>query len=287
MHRRALEENGDGLAHEVVQVDGQMRVGDEVDVVHRSVVDPGLYAASVLALQLDGLGVPVAGEATRSGSIAETPHLLHVHEGRALAEIVSLCMKWSSNPIAESLLKNLGAFEGSNAPLGAPARQGDWAGGARALRAELEGMGLALDEAVLVDGSGLSTSNRLRPRTLVEALRIGARRFDFGVEFRAAFPIAGRDGTLADRLKAANGRVRAKTGLLADAGVAGLSGFVERPDGDVWIFSILVNGHRGGAGDAMRAIDRIVLALAEAPVSKSTGASGAGGPAPAARGGGG
>ena len=46
---------------------------------------------------------------------------------------------------------------------------------ASALRAELGRLGVQLGEANLVDGSGLSTQNRVSPRMLVKALEVGRR----------------------------------------------------------------------------------------------------------------
>ena len=59
------------------------------------------------------------------------------------------------------------------------------------------------------------------------------------------------------------GAARAKTGLLTR--VTGLSGFARRPDGEVVVFSVLVNGYRGDDRSAMDALDAFVAALANTP----------------------
>ena len=86
-------------------------------------------------------------------------------------------MKYSNNSIAESLLKNLGAWAGSSLE-DVPSRQGDWVGGVKALRAQLAPLGVDLAEARLVDGSGLSIQNRLTP---VDPLDVVADLGDIGV----------------------------------------------------------------------------------------------------------
>ena len=129
----------------------------------------------------------------------------------------------------------------------------------QAARAELDALGLELDGLTLVDGSGLSYDNRVTPRLLVGVLKRGADSFSFGPEFVAALPIAAGDGTLAERVEGAPGRVRAKTGLLTR--VTGLSGIAERVDGSVAYFSILVNGFRGSADGAMDAVDGFLETL--------------------------
>ncbi len=154
-----------------------------------------------------------------------------------------------------------------------PARRGEWVSGIRALRRELASHGIDVGEATLVDGSGLSLQNRVTPRTLVHALRVGRESFRTGPEFVAALPIAETDGTLEKRLLGAQGRIRAKTGLLSDAAVTALSGYAERADGEVLIFSILVNGHTGESEAAMDAVDRLAETLLDAPLPKLPGQS--------------
>ena len=59
--------------------------------------------------------------------------------------------------------------------------------------------------------------------------------------FEASLPIAGRDGTLANRMKgtAAEGNARAKTGSMTS--VRGTSGYVTTADGEPLVFSIIAN----------------------------------------------
>jgi D-alanyl-D-alanine carboxypeptidase/D-alanyl-D-alanine-endopeptidase (penicillin-binding protein 4) len=257
-----------GAAEEIVRIEGSARLGDGVDRFPRSVLDPGLYAGSLLAYQLAANGIHVGGDVRRVTRRDGSTALILERPGRPLAEIVQLCMKYSNNSIAESLVKSLSAWEGAD-PRGEPARQGEWTSGIRALRAELAKVGVDLDAATLVDGSGLSLQNRLSPRMLVSALRAGMESFAVGPEFVAALPIAERDGTLEKRLEGGRGRIRAKTGLLSDASVTALSGFAERGDGETLIFSILVNGHSGASGPAMDAVDRIARTLLDAPLPVS------------------
>ncbi len=262
---RAQGQKSEGPADEVVRVDGVVRVGDGVDRFPRSVLDPGLYAGSLLAYQLDANGIFLDGEVRRAPRAEELLTLILDRPGRSVAEAVSLCMKYSNNSIAEALVKNLGAWEGASLD-GEPSRQGEWVGGIRALRGQLARLGVDLDRARLVDGSGLSIQNRLTPRMLVDALAIGLRSFRMGAEFVAALPIAELDGTLEKRLRGGKGRIRAKTGLLSDASITTLSGYADRADGETLIFSILVNGHSGGSGAAVDAVDRVAQSLLDTPI---------------------
>ncbi len=265
----------EGPPEEIVQVKGVARQGDGVDRFPRSVLDPGLYAGSLLAYQLGANGIFIDGAVRRAPRLGADWTMILDRPGRTVAEAVQLCMKYSNNSIAETFVKNLGAWAGASLE-GEPARQGEWPAGIRAVREGLGRMRVDLAKANLVDGSGLSLQNRVTPRLLVHALSAGQSSFAFGPEFMAAFPIAQRDGTLERRLGGKQGRIRAKTGLLSDAAVTALSGFAERGDGETLIFSILVNGHAGSSGAATDAVDEIAAALIDAqlvfaePVAAST-----------------
>ena len=245
--RRAVEG-----AEEVI-VGGSWPRGAE-RTFHRSVLDPGGYAASVLRAQLEAMGIRVEGS-VRQAYVPEGATELVAFEGRPVSSVVQRFLKYSSNPIGEALVKALAVHAG-----GVP---GTWAEGVVAVRRELDALGLPTEGLVQVDGSGLSYANRVTPRLLVEALRTGAHSFEYGPELLAGLPIGGADGTLAKRAEAAGAQVRAKTGLLTR--ITGLTGLARRSDGTTLAFSIVVNGFRGGASEAMDAVDAFAAALVSTP----------------------
>lgn len=218
--------------------------------VSRSVADPTAYATSVFAASLAANGIALDDPVTAQGETPPAARRLLAFEGPELDQAVRLMLQYSSNPIAEGLLKAMGRAES-----GEP---GSFANGARALRATLAGLGLDLSRAEIVDGSGLSLRDRVTPRTLVAALEIARGSFAIGPELLAGLPVAGRDGTLARRARGAAGRVRAKTGTLT--GVLALSGYAEAADGEELVFSLLVNGARS---HAVAGVDGFASALAD------------------------
>ena len=79
--------------------------------------------------------------------------------------------------------------------------------------------------------------------------------------FESALPVAGRSGTVRNRMvgTAVEGRVKAKTGSISR--VNAFSGYVVLPDGRTRIFSIQTNNH-DLAGSAMIArIDSLVVEI--------------------------
>ena len=83
-----------------------------------------------------------------------------------------------------------------------------------------------------------------------------------GSAFKESLPIAGRDGTLAGRLKTITDSVSAKTGSLTYDN--SLSGYLTTSKGRLLAFSIMCNDQTVRA-DSIRLIDRIVAVLAAYP----------------------
>jgi D-alanyl-D-alanine carboxypeptidase/D-alanyl-D-alanine-endopeptidase (penicillin-binding protein 4) len=246
VERRA---NGDG---DDLIVTGTIQQGAEPMSIYRSASHPVLYAGAVLRMQLAAAGIEIGGALRRARTPDDFVELL-AFEGQPLSEIVRLYMKFSNNNIAETLLKDIGARQ-----FGPP---GTWENGAAAARDILADLGIDPSGFNLVDGSGLSRSDRVTPRTLVRALQVGRASFRAGPELVASLPIAARDGTLRRRAAGAAESVRAKTGLLS--GATALSGFARSHNGDELVFSIIANDYKAGDTEAMHALDEFVAALVE------------------------
>jgi PBP4 family serine-type D-alanyl-D-alanine carboxypeptidase len=156
----------------------------------------------------------------------------------------------SDNFTAELVLKQLGAVTG---------RGGTTAAGAAVVRSTLAAQAVPLAGVRIADGSGLSALDRMTPKALVTILqRSWADREIRSVLF-GILPVAGRDGTLEDRMTRppARGNVRAKTGTLD--GASALSGYVR----DRYAFAILVNAPRLSPYAARAAQDRFATVLAQ------------------------
>jgi D-alanyl-D-alanine carboxypeptidase/D-alanyl-D-alanine-endopeptidase (penicillin-binding protein 4) len=111
----------------------------------------------------------------------------------------------------------------------------------------------------VVDGSGLSRANRTSPRQVVRLLDQMSEE-QTALAFEGSLAVAGRNGTLHDRLRrsAARDRCRAKTGTLN--GVSGLAGYCQTTAGSRVAFAFLMNGV--STYGARRLQDRMLAALA-------------------------
>ena len=172
-----------------------------------------------------------------------------------LDEIIDVTLKWSRNGYAETLLYAM-------APPGVPQTDTQ---GLEALRATLGELGLARDAYLARDGSGLSRYDYLTADTLVTLLTAMAKAPAHAERFRAALPVAGVSGNLANRLKGtpAEGRVWAKTGSMSQ--VRTLAGYLTAQNGDVLAFALLANNFRIPAAEIDALFDRVLLRLIEFP----------------------
>jgi D-alanyl-D-alanine carboxypeptidase/D-alanyl-D-alanine-endopeptidase (penicillin-binding protein 4) len=208
-------------------------------------------AAAAAALFKDALrrqGISVTGRAVRGTASADAEGLAEVLSP-PLAQIVRFMDRESDNFTAELLLKQIGAANG---------RVGTTAAGAAQVRAALAAVGIPLAGVRIVDGSGLSSLDRLTARAIVGILQAAWADPAIKPSFVSALAVAGRTGTLKDRLRRppALGVVVAKTGTTSIA--SALSGFVR----DRFVFSVLQNGRPVSYTWARRAQDRFATVLA-------------------------
>ena len=217
---------------------------------------PATWAARLMTNALVNAGVKVKGKAG-SGRVLSTTRQVKRQYSARLAGILKHMNKESDNFFAETLLKGLGKdFYG----------EGSTAVGTEASKAALRALGVQDGTYVIEDGSGLSYGDRLRAEDVVRVLGAMRQRADFDVYYDS-LAIAGKDGTLHDRMRgtAAAGNAHAKTGTLNVA--VCLSGYVESANDHLVAFSILMNGGSVGTSaweEATKAQDKIVVALAKA-----------------------
>ena len=225
-----------------------------------SVENPTEFMVSAFRHAILGRGIEVAGGAIDADALPAPPDVtgaetLVSHTSPPLSEIGKVLLKASQNLYADALLKAIGRPAD-----GGPATTRE---GRKVLSEVLQGWGVAPEQYLQADGSGLSRYNYLTADVLVTVLtRMFAddRHYE---PFITALPVAGVDGTIASRMKntKAQGNARAKTGSIANA--RALSGYVTSADGEPLVFSMIVNNFNAPATQANAVIDRAVVRLAE------------------------
>lgn len=210
---------------------------------------PEKVAGRKLMSHLRRAGVKVAGK-LRVGRVPRKAlggEPLDAVRSPNAAQLIAQTNTPSDNFYAEMLLKRLAARGG---------RKGTTARGADKAENFAQKAG---SNAKLVNGSGLSRTNRASPSNVGKLLVHMARENELDRAFRKSLAVAGRTGTLANRMRgsAAEGKCHAKTGTID--GVSALSGYCKSRSGLV-AFSILMNGVN--VDTARRAQDAMAAAIA-------------------------
>lgn len=205
-----------------------------------------------LALQRRGVrvGLGVAdGIVPRDGTPLDT---VMVVRSRPLREILPYFLKPSQNQMGEVLMRTIG-LERTGV--------GTADSGIVVAGRQLAAWGIPRDGYELHDGSGMARADLISAETIVRIFEQIQSRPDFAV-FYNALPIAGVDGTIAQRMRGtrAENNVRAKTGSLH--WVRSLSGYVTDGDGERLIFSVLANKWTTPSSAVTATADSIAAALA-------------------------
>ncbi len=216
---------------------------------------PAKGAATRLAALLKARKVkyerkPRAGKlsAVSGGGVAATDaEPLATLPSPTIANLIAQTNIPSENFYAEMLIKALGAHFGAG---------GTTAAGLAVARAQLATFGI---HPKMADGSGLSRIDHTTAREVVRLLERMAGQ-DNAATWTASLPVAGRSGTLRNRMRgtAAAGRCAAKTGTLI--GVSALSGYCTSTGGARIAFSFIEN--RVCNYCAKKVEDRMVSAIA-------------------------
>ena len=212
----------------------------------RARLDAGRFAAARFADRLKKAGIAVAGS-SRAGVAPEGARTLAFVPSMSVAELARYINVPSNNFAAEMLFKELGARYRDS---------GTTAAGADVVRDTLDDIGV---RPRIVDGSGLSRSNRATPRQVVRLLE-RMHNQDVARSFRTSLAVAGATGTVKARMRrtAAAGRCHVKTGTLRR--VSALAGYCRAAGGRLIGFALMFN--RASTWAAKAREDRITVAIA-------------------------
>jgi D-alanyl-D-alanine carboxypeptidase/D-alanyl-D-alanine-endopeptidase (penicillin-binding protein 4) len=228
--------------------DGQTGFVDEPDRpnAERKPGDAASLAAATLRTLLVDRGIRVGGT-SGSGRAPEDAHEVASSDSLPINEIVGEMLTDSDNTTAELLTRLIGLEESGT---------GTTAAGLDAIRSFLTARDLSVDDLVMVDGSGLDTTNRVSCALLLDVLS----RLPAESPIIAKLAVAGRTGTLRKRLldSPATAKVRAKTGTLSS--VNALAGFADPKAGSELTFVMIQNGSDPrGVGFTDGFAERVVL----------------------------
>lgn len=221
--------------------------------------DPGLVAGAVFGRRLYKAGIRPEAIAR----VHESPDYagltrIYTHESPDFLKTLSVTNGRSQNFYAEMILKYLG-YHCSG--------KGTFRAGIEAVKKILAEHGFDCKDIVMDDSSGLSRKNRISAGKIVELLTL---MYDskYNNDFIKTLAVpADPWGTLRKRLKGVplKGKIFGKSGYIRK--VKALSGYVIRNDGEVLIFSLIVNDFKSkNSWHINRLQDKLMQCLANSDV---------------------
>ena len=244
----------------MLRVSGQVAIGAPAINELAAVPNPTIQYLNALREALARNGVFVGGNSLDIDDARVKPDysratLLLEDQSPTLDAVIDVCLKWSRNEYAETMLRSL-------APAGAEATA---EAGLAVVTETLLNWGVKPELYVARDGSGLSRNDYIAPEALTGLLTRIWRDERHREKFQSTLPQSATSGTLENRMKdtPAAGRVWAKTGSMSN--VRSLSGYLLTLDGEPLVFSIIVNGYHVPSSRIEAAMDEALVRLVKFP----------------------
>lgn len=207
---------------------------DSSFALRASIPDPPLALVKKLDAAMRAAGIRIDGQPSTLRVPLDTTSSIMVFTtlSPSLAAIVCVTNHESVNMYAEALRKHLG-YE----ILG----QGTFSAGSAVIRHFLDSIGCEPYEAVMLDGSGLSSNNNISALMTVRLL-VHMNNSDCAVPFLASLPEGAVSGTMKNyfRDEVFKGRVVAKTGTITSA--KSFAGYFTTNSGRRIAFTTFANG---------------------------------------------
>ena len=258
----------------LLSVRGQVAMGSAALRESASAPNPTLLYLSALRDALARNGIFIGGNPLDVDDARVKPDytraaLMLEDRSTTLATVIDVCLKWSRNEYAETLLRSLASTGRGPRDAGFAS----WGGGAEAtaeaglavVAEVLSQWGVAPELYVARDGSGLSRNDYLAPEALSIVLARLWRDARHLEPFRSTLPQSAVSGTLASRMKdtPAAERVWAKTGSMSN--VRSLSGYLVTLDGEPLVFAFMATGFHVPASQIDVVMDEALVRLARFP----------------------
>ena len=214
--------------------------------------NPGLLLARHFTKMLRESGVGVKREATYIADYNPmTPPRMEIytHYSPKLSELIQETNVNSNNLYAEAIFRFLGTRYGLPGTI--PNSQ-------NLLKEFWQNKGVHMQNAIIKDGCGLAPQDAVSAKAFVELLTY-MHRSKYAEAWIASLPISGQTGTLKSLCAKTEleGRIHAKSGTIA--GTKNFAGYIDMPNGDTWVFAILINSAPGKAKNIQTVIQEYLL----------------------------
>ena len=233
-------------------IEGTIPTNQSDFVVKAATPDPPLLAGRTFLRELRAEGIGISGVITKTSSeVAGSKALIGNQLSPPLKDLIVPLNKESLNLFAEHLLLEIGR-RSTGEPFVSK--------GIEAYHLFCKNKGIDTVGFFPADGSGLTRSNALTARTLVETMKY---MYDGknGVYFFDALPIAGVDGTLRNSFKGTplEKNMKAKTGSMAR--VRSIAGLMKTKSKKNLLFAILINNFDLTSSETTKLLESILMSF--------------------------
>ncbi|WP_254015210.1 D-alanyl-D-alanine carboxypeptidase/D-alanyl-D-alanine endopeptidase [Limnofasciculus baicalensis] len=242
------------LGKPILQLRGQLPVNGEAITTAVAILDPSEYFLAHFQNILATEGIKVENATVSSNIDPQGEPELAAVESPSLAALLVETNQNSNNLYGEALLRTLASVTQVNKT------ESTAEAGIQQVKATLTELGVNPESYIQADGAGLSRQNLVTPAALVKTLQAMAETPEADI-YRASLSVSGVSGTLSRRFRdtAAQGILQGKTGTMT--GISALSGYLDTPNYQPLVFSIILNQGNQPSANLRQAIDQIVLLL--------------------------
>jgi len=230
-------------------IEGTLPPHKDTFIVRAASPDPALYAALAIQQKLSEKGIKFKQTPTAYYNMPalKDTFFLYLHQSPLLLKLITFTNTSSHNVMAETLLKTLGKIK---------KKQGTYEAGIQIVQSFLKDSLHLPWSGKIVDGSGLSRQNLIKPIDQMKFL-LAIKKMPWFNQFYSTLPIPGEKGTLKNYFLTSplKTSLRAKTGTLK--GVRTLSGYFTCRD-EMYAFVFFVQGYSGNVFYVTKKMERLL-----------------------------
>jgi D-alanyl-D-alanine carboxypeptidase/D-alanyl-D-alanine-endopeptidase (penicillin-binding protein 4) len=237
---------------------GTVPAGTNEFSIKGSIPDPALFAAQYLSKKLNDHYIRVVGEPGKVSKLRnyDLRNLIIVSVSPAVRDIVYILNKRSNNIYAELMLKAISYKLTS---------KGSTEDGLKHVRKFLKDKSINTDGLMLYDGSGLSRSNAVTAKIMVDLLMENAQSRYFE-SFHRSLGVVGDPEDIGFFSNTGVGtaiekKAWIKSGVIVR--VRSYSGYIENKSGRAIVFSFIANNYDGSGSEVSRIHRELMTKLAE------------------------
>ena len=214
--------------------------------------NPGLLLARHFTNRLREAGIDVKRDANflpDYNPLTPPREELYIHYSEPLSEIIKETNVNSNNLYAEALFRYLGTRY---------TLPGSIHNSQDLLKDYWRRRGVTIQNAIIKDGCGLAPQDAVSAKMFVQLLTMMAHSPNKEA-WMASLPVSGQSGTLKSLCPKTEleGKIHAKSGTIA--GTKNFAGYIDMPNGEQWVFAILINSAPGKAKNVQHVIQQYLL----------------------------